>query len=101
MDWSAEEWGAALIGALIAKEWGIPSGIISDRDTRFLNETCKIARLPPPPTGTPYALAQPLEFSLVANAKRMQSLEQSSPDFQGCMSTCVSQQTRLASRIQH
>jgi hypothetical protein len=37
MDWSAEEWGAALIGALIAKEWGIPSGIISDRDTRFLN----------------------------------------------------------------
>ncbi|KAH3989747.1 hypothetical protein HBH52_015990 [Parastagonospora nodorum] len=37
-DWSAAEWGASLVEALIMHEWGLPKGIISDRDKRFLNE---------------------------------------------------------------
>lgn len=37
-DWSAAEWGAALIEALITHEWGLPKALISDRDKRFLNE---------------------------------------------------------------
>lgn len=37
-DWSASDWGTALIKALIDYEWGFPKHLISDRDTRFLND---------------------------------------------------------------
>ncbi|KAH4258570.1 hypothetical protein HBI04_146040 [Parastagonospora nodorum] len=37
-DWTAGEWGAALLESLIDYEWGLPKAVISDRDPRFLSE---------------------------------------------------------------
>lgn len=35
--WSAAEWADVVLPALVAFGWGIPCGIISDRDTKFMS----------------------------------------------------------------
>ncbi|RDI80893.1 hypothetical protein Vi05172_g9104 [Venturia inaequalis] len=40
-DWSAEEWVAVLLRELKAHNWGIPTNIISDRDSRFMDRLWK------------------------------------------------------------
>jgi hypothetical protein len=37
-DWSAEQWGLALLNRLLIGDWGIPCVIISDRDRKFLSD---------------------------------------------------------------
>ncbi len=36
--WKAPEWARVFVRKLVSHDWGIPSAIISDRDTRFLSE---------------------------------------------------------------
>ena len=35
--WGAEEWANTLITALMARDWGIPRSVISDRDRKFMS----------------------------------------------------------------
>ncbi|RWA03570.1 hypothetical protein EKO27_g11536 [Xylaria grammica] len=39
--YTAEEWGMALTKQLLLSDWGIPKGIISDRDRKFTSEVWK------------------------------------------------------------
>ena len=36
-DWSAPQWGEAVLRKLMEHDWGVPRGIISDRDPRFMS----------------------------------------------------------------